>query len=815
VQSGRSRRRELSVPLPARRLGPGGLIARGTALLFSAGALLGGGAPAAGAGELLVASRGEAIAGVVVRPQSGEGERAAAEDLVRYVELMTGARLPLFGPEELRAGAGRSLIVVGQAALDAEPSLAGRLSAVAKKDPLLRADAIALLRKGARIYLAGTNDESHYYAVAELLSRWGCRWYTPTEFGECVPEREKLAVGELDYAYAPPFEIRTYWISWNGDETGRREFLRRNRMTSGVGVPNGHALGQYVRDLNPDVFRVPIAEMSTARHVAAKLERDFAEGRPIMLGIEDGVYEPQSEIDRKLVSLQWDKYYLQPSVTDAFMEFYNNVSRLLLAKFPRSGSRIGFLAYSNMTLPPVREIVAERPLVAYLAPIDIDPIHGMDDPESPPRQELRQMLYKWAKVMQGRLAIYDYDQGMLVWRDVPNPLVPSAFLQDVAHYRRAGILGVDTESRGAIGTTLVNLHLRGQALWNPDLDADALFAEFFEKFYGPAAAPMGEYWRTILRAWEETICTEHEYFVIPAIYTAELVSKMRQKLEAAERLIEPLRAKKEPSRNERLYLARMRLARLSFDITEAYTRMVRAAATDLDYAAAVRWGECGLAARQAMADMGGIFTTTGLEAGDAWWPGEVAQYRDLARLTEGPEGRLLAKLPLEWAFRRDKGNRGLERGFHTSPPDLAYWRSHGARLSPRARKDYPDEWEMVRADLYIQAQGIRDADRQGFTGHAWYRTEIELSEAQTSGEVRLRFPGIFNECWLYVNGREIAHREQHPLWWRNSYRFEWDVDLTSKLRPGKNSVAVRIHNPHHFGGMFRRPFLYRRAAGGT
>jgi hypothetical protein len=29
------------------------------------------------------------------------------------------------------------------------------------------------------------------------------------------------------------------------------------------------------------------------------------------------------------------------------------------------------------------------------------------------------------------------------------------------------------------------------------------------------------------------------------------------------------------------------------------------------------------------------------------------------------------------------------------------------------------------------------------------------------------------------------------------------------LKAGKNSIVVRIHNPHHMGGMFRRPFLYR------
>ena len=75
-------------------------------------------------------------------------------------------------------------IVVGQLAVQREPAIAGMLSKVAKPKPLLRADAVAMKCVGNRVYLAGTNDESHYYAASELLYRWGCRFYMPGEMGE-------------------------------------------------------------------------------------------------------------------------------------------------------------------------------------------------------------------------------------------------------------------------------------------------------------------------------------------------------------------------------------------------------------------------------------------------------------------------------------------------------------------------------------------------------------------------------------------------------------------------------------------------------
>jgi hypothetical protein len=73
----------------------------------------------------------------------------------------------------------------------------------------------------------------------------------------------------------------------------------------------------------------------------------------------------------------------------------------------------------------------------------------------------------------------------------------------------------------------------------------------------------------------------------------------------------------------------------------------------------------------------------------------------------------------------------------------------------------------------------------------------------------LKFPGVFNEGWLFVNGKEVGYRPFKGLWWLNDYRFEWDVDLSGKLTPGRNRLTLRLNNPHHFGGMFRRPFLYR------
>ena len=768
--------------------------------------------------DLVVASDDRVHAVVLVAPDAGDHEAQAAKDLVKYVGMMCGQAPKLIDSEaEIKnAMTGKSpKLILGELALRAKPTLRASLKRVLKKKPYLRTDGIVLLRDGDKVYIAGNNDPAHYFAVAELLRQWGCRWYIPTDFGECVPDERDLKVGDLDVAFSSPFEIRSYWISWVGDNSGRKEFQMRNMM-SGRGdlPPTGHALGKYTKGLGKGTFNFPITDPKTAEHVAGKVEPMFASGKSFSLGMEDGSYDSAYSGDQKLMKLQWDKYFLRWSVTDPMLELYNNVARVLQKKHPQSTAKIGFLAYANMTIPPVRDMVAERSLFAELAPIDIDPIHGMDDPRSPPRQEYRDMMYKWAKIMNGRLCIYDYDQGMLVWRDIPNPSHQS-FAQDVQHYRKAGILGVNTESRNAIATTFINLYLRSRLLWNPDEDVDALLDDFFAKFYGPAEKPMKAYWSTIFNAWEETICTEHEYFVAPSIYTSEVLAALKASLLEAEKIINGIKVQgKALARNEKLYLDRMRFTRYSYDITEGYLSMVRSAATECDYASAVAAGEKALAVREKLTDMNGIFTTYRNykveHRGYAWWPGEVRQFRELLPFANGEKGKLMRKLPLNWAAMRDPKREGLEKGLLSKPVDLAFWNDNHEKYSLDRLKDYPiGQWEMLRTDLYSQAQGVLHPDHQSFTGDLWYRTEIDLAPKQAAGSLHLRFPGLFNECWLYVGGKEVAYRKQGKMWWLNDYRFEWDVDLTGKLSPGLNDVALRCNVEHHFGGMFRRPFLYR------
>ncbi|MFT5258935.1 MAG: hypothetical protein ACI9J2_000878 [Saprospiraceae bacterium] len=186
-------------------------------------------------------------------------------------------------------------------------------------------------------------------------------------------------------------------------------------------------------------------------------------------------------------------------------------------------------------------------------------------------------------------------------------------------------------------------------------------AAFYKNFYGPAAEPMADYWNAIFKAWEETVSTEHEYFLFQAVYSKGLISRLSEKLRQPKAIIAQLKKTEVLTRNQKQVIDRLKFTRLSYDIISAYDQMVTATATEVDYIRAVEAGKKGLSARENLTAMNGIFTTYSKypERGYAWCPCEVKQYQELIPFIDGTKGELLTKLPLIWNFRRDVGNKGL------------------------------------------------------------------------------------------------------------------------------------------------------------
>src|SRR5208282_493311 len=56
-----------------------------------------------GSNSLLIVNRGKTDATIVLSPEAGRFEHQAAEDLAKYIEVMTGVSLPIYSTNDINA----------------------------------------------------------------------------------------------------------------------------------------------------------------------------------------------------------------------------------------------------------------------------------------------------------------------------------------------------------------------------------------------------------------------------------------------------------------------------------------------------------------------------------------------------------------------------------------------------------------------------------------------------------------------------------------------------------------------------------------
>jgi beta-galactosidase len=72
-------------------------------------------------------------------------------------------------------------------------------------------------------------------------------------------------------------------------------------------------------------------------------------------------------------------------------------------------------------------------------------------------------------------------------------------------------------------------------------------------------------------------------------------------------------------------------------------------------------------------------------------------------------------------------------------------------------------------------------------GIGWYRRDLTLSEADAASVVRLNFEAVYMDAEIWLNGEPVA---------RHAYGYTaFTVDLTGKVRAGRNVIAVRVNHP--------------------
>lgn len=505
--------------------------------------LLAGGALAA---DVRLAAKGEARCVIVVPPgalvwQANAKDPTLAEqeerrrllrdsvtDLALYLGKISGAKFETV--EGLPAKERRLPIYIGAEAEKVfgpvGKSMAGKF-----------AFRLVANKKGVGLY--GESEFGTSYAIYELLHRLGCRWYMPSELGECIPQRSTLELPEMDEALAPATEYRGMW-----DDTADANFQRRNRL-NGNRLAGGHALEGYItkeqRAAHPEWCLLvggkphPLYLRWTRQDVADAISDniiqrlDKAYASSISLSPGDYVVPTDDPEEMKFdpVPRVWEPAAQQWSVSDRLILLANRVAERVGKKYP--DVRFVLYIYVNYSMPPAIQKVHPN-VIPALAPIDFNRQHPMTWPNHPNQSWLLDMVKGWGQAAP-RMAFRGYSFN-LAELSAPNPFI-TKLATDIPILMSNHCVYWWPETKGGWASMLPGYYLAIRLTFDPNQKPDVVIQELMEHFYGAAAEPMSRYWYRMDRAWLEA----NEYsgcaFGYLRMFTPEVMKEARAAIDEA------------------------------------------------------------------------------------------------------------------------------------------------------------------------------------------------------------------------------------------------------------------------------------------
>lgn len=151
-------------------------------------------------------------------------EKFAAEELQRYISMMTGKTIPIVDESK---SAGEFVFYVGNTSR-AEPYKTRFTNVIHD----VQADSLIIDATESYAVLIGGGDRGTLYAVYEFLELQGCRWFQPGEIGEYVPKRKELILPKKTLMIEPVFAVREIGMSADKEEETLQliDWCAKNRL---------------------------------------------------------------------------------------------------------------------------------------------------------------------------------------------------------------------------------------------------------------------------------------------------------------------------------------------------------------------------------------------------------------------------------------------------------------------------------------------------------------------------------------------------------------------------------------------------------
>jgi len=412
----------------------------------------------------VITENGQARCRIVIEGQKTAAREALAKELQHWLREVTGANIPI--GESPAGPMGEIALRTGAASLGPE--------------------GFAIRSRPGRLLLLANTDLGLQHAVYALLEHIGCRWYFPDPVWTVVPRQPSLSVA-VDLRQSPAFGYRRIWYGWGPRtpklRTDYAAWLKHNRQLGHFQTDCGHAWARYVPhrefEKHPEWFGLVKGERKPMQLCTSnpEVQKRVIEGVLAMF---------RREPHRNMVSVdpndcggycECPRCAALGSVSDRVFLLASQVARAVRKEFPDKW--VGLYAYAFHCEPP------RRP---FAPGVYVQVTTGFRYT----KLSFDEQVAAFRK-LGARLGVYDYF-SVYPWDwDVPGKAKAGRvyqLAQSIRHYRDLGLSTYDAESGCNWGPNGLGYWAASKLMWSPDLDEKALVADFCQRAFGAAAAPM-------------------------------------------------------------------------------------------------------------------------------------------------------------------------------------------------------------------------------------------------------------------------------------------------------------------------------------
>ncbi len=456
---------------------------------------------------------------VIVRPANAStAAQSAVAALAQYLNLVTGAAIKV-----LRDGqpipAGMAAIHVGDTTLGkAKPLELPELRYGESHFPNVGGSLVKTLNPRT-LLIRGANDDATANGIVGFLKRYaGVRQYwpgRPGDLGDVIPRRPTLTVPEVEWRDWPYFFSRTF--SLKPFPPGARpmlDFYRRHQtLPSGENYNRWLPPEQYAQShpeyfalvndkrLQPDKesgasrWQPCVSNPEVGRIMGDAVARFFAENPDapgINFAINDGGGNCTCTNCQAMDAPNTD-YSMMIGTSDRYVKFSNQICEHVARQHPTKW--LVYLAYAAAKHPPLT--VKPHPRLVPVLTVSGSLFESWD---------------AWMKAGAEQMGLYLHHDDLFFILPKLDVHQIAKRIRYAAGSGRARVFYMEMHNQWPFADTVP--YVTSELLWDPRRKVDELLDEYYEKFFGPAAAPMRRFHGILEKGYERWLASEgvpHSY----------------------------------------------------------------------------------------------------------------------------------------------------------------------------------------------------------------------------------------------------------------------------------------------------------------